>query len=142
MSEELKATKDEIQRIKIEKDEHIYKVQILVQPVAGIAAHLLSRRGVDKGFIFNKRVEFKNDDFYITQKRNLSWGRGDVNIYYKGDLVMSFDDWFPNTRNFKDATRQLLYKFIQGEWVKELTSLYHKETLGQLKECFNIGDDE
>lgn len=137
MTERLEQIKENFEAINREEREYVSKLETLVQPIALAARKMMVRRGVQKGFFFKKRKEMTIGKFFMSQKRLNIIGMGDFSLYYDGELVMKFDNWFP-TVSVKNATNQYLFFFREGPWMTKLIKEYYKMMLEVLKENFDM----
>lgn len=137
MTERLEEIKENFESINREEQEYVAKLENLVQPIALAAKKLMYRKGKDRGRFFNKRRELTFDKFLLTQKRTI-YGKGNLNLYYDGSLVMEFDNWFPMTSDFTNTKKQYLFFFREGPWMTELVREYYRVMLEVLKENFSM----
>lgn len=141
MTERLEEIKTKFESINREEQEYVAKLENLVQPIALAVKKLMYRKGKDRGRFFNKRRELTFDKFLLTQKRTIC-GLSDLSIYYNGDLVMKFDDWFSMVSNFTNTKKQYLFFFHEGPWMTKLIKEYYRVMLEVLKENFNMNGEE
>lgn len=137
MTERLEEIKEKFDSVNREEKNYVAKLETLVQPIALAARKMMVRRGEEKGIFFKKRKELTIGKFLMSQKRLKVMGMGDFSLYYDGELVMKFDNWFP-TVSVKNATHQYLFFFREGPWMTKLIKEYYKMMLEVLKENFNM----